>query len=199
VVAAFADLQVRIVTRRQLEAGDPEGVRHQVDERIVRLGQVGMHRIHHLLRGMRTGHGQHARVHLAHQVAALVAGLGAQAAGDDHAAVLGQRFTDGVQAFLHGIVDEAAGVDDHQIGTFESLGGLIALGAQPGQDQFGIGQGLGAAQAHKADLGGGRRGRSFGGGNFAHIPLLSQLSVTVGQSLGKPRGLARSGGTLRDA
>ncbi|MDT4826226.1 hypothetical protein FQZ97_595320 [compost metagenome] len=184
VIAAFADLQVGVVPRRQLEARHAKGVRHEVDERIVRLRQVGVHGIHHLLRGMRASDGQHAGVHLAHEVAALVAGLGAQAAGDDHTAILGERFADGVQAFLHGIVDEAAGVDDHEVGALEGLGGLIALGTQLGQDQFGIGQCLGTTKADEADLGGGRRDGTFRGGNFAHRPLLSQLSVTAGHSSG---------------
>ena len=104
--------------------------RHQVDEGIVRLGQVQVHRVHHLLRGMRAGHGQHLRVHLAHQVAAVVARLGAQAAGDDDLAVLGQRLADRVQAFLHRVVDEAAGVDDHQVGAGVALAGRVALGAR---------------------------------------------------------------------
>jgi hypothetical protein len=79
--------------------------------------------------------------------------LGAQAAGDDDLAVLGQRLADGVQAFLDRIVDEAAGVDDDQVGALKGLGGLVALGAQLGEDQLGVGQGLGAAQADKTDGG----------------------------------------------
>jgi hypothetical protein len=92
-------------------------------------------------------------VHLAHQVAAALARLGAQATGDDDLAVFGQRLADGVQAFLDRVVDEAAGVDDHQVRAFEGLGGLVALGAQLREDQFGIGQGLGAAQADETDRG----------------------------------------------
>ena len=158
VVAAFADLQVGIVARRQLDAGDAEGVRNQVDKRVMRLGQVGVHGIHHLLRRMRAGHGQHLGMHLAHQVAAVGARLGAQATGDDHPAVLGQRLADRVQALAHGIVDEAAGIDDHQIGTGQRLGGLVTLGAELRQDQFGVGQCLGTTQADESDrrrLGGG--------------------------------------------
>ena len=85
--------------------------------------------VHHLLRGMRAGHGQHPRVHLAHHIAAILAGLGAQAAGDDDAAVFGQRLANGVQAFLHRFVDKAAGVDDDDVSALEGLGGLVALGA----------------------------------------------------------------------
>ena len=73
-----------------------------------------------------------------------------ETAGDDHLAVLGQRFADGLQRFIHGGIDEAAGIDHHEVGL--AIGGhdLIALGAQARQDTFGIDQCLGAAQADKA-------------------------------------------------
>ncbi len=51
---------------------------------------------------------------LAHEVAAV---LGAEAAGDDDLAVLGERLADGVERFGHGRVDEAAGVDDDEVGA----------------------------------------------------------------------------------
>jgi hypothetical protein len=46
----------------------------------------------------------------------ITSSLRPQAAGDDHLAVFGQRFADGVERLLDGGVDEAAGIDDHQIG-----------------------------------------------------------------------------------
>ena len=165
VVAALADLQIRIVARRELDALR----RHQVHEGIVRLGQVGVHRLHHLMGGVGTGHRQHAGVHLAHQIATALAFAGTQAAGDDDLAVRGQGLTDGVQTFAHRIVDEAAGVDDHQIGTGKGLGSLITLGAELREDEFGIGQGLGATQADEADLGRGR-GRARCLGDITHGP-----------------------------
>ena len=100
---------------------------------------MGVHRIHHLLRGMGASHGEHAGVHFAHQAARFSAagtGLCAQAAGDDDFAVFGQGLADGVQAFLDRVIDEAAGVDNHQIGASKGLGGLITLGPQLGEDQF---------------------------------------------------------------
>ena len=90
--------------------------------------------------------------------------LRTEAAGDDDTAVRGQRLADGVQAFLHRVVDEAAGVDDDQVGARERLAGVVALGAQLGQDQFGIGQRLRAAERNKADGGHGRRSGQAGGG-----------------------------------
>ena len=157
VVTAFGDLQIRIVLGRELDAGIAKAAGHQIDKRVVRLGQVGVHRVHHLLRGMGAGHSQHAGMHFGHHAAAaLFASLGAQATGHDHLAIGGQSLANRVQAFLDGIVDKAAGIDDHQIRAFKGLGGLITLGAELGQDQLGIGQGLGTAQRHEADLGGGR-------------------------------------------
>ena len=194
-IAAFADLEVGVVARRELETGDAERIGHEIDERVVRLRQIGMDRIHHLLRGVGTGHGQHARVHLANQIAATVAALGSETSGDDHTAVGGQRFTDGVEAFAHGVVDEAAGVDDHQIGTFEGFGGLVALGAQARKDQFGIGKGLGAAQAHETHLGGGRHRGSFGGDNFTHICLLSPLMSPSGRHVFQGRLIPKASST----
>ena len=162
VVAAFADLEIRVMLGRELDAGRG----HEVDERVVRLRAVQVHRIHHLVRRMRAGDGEHARVHLAHQVAACLACLRAETAGDDDLAVFSERLADRVQAFLDRVVDEAAGVDDHQVGPGKSLRGLVALGAQLGEDQLGIGEGLRAAQRDEADLRrgrcGGRRGKRMG-------------------------------------
>ena len=156
-VAAFADLQVSVVAGRELDTGlAPELgalLRHQVDKRVVRFGHMQVDRVHHLLRRMRSGDGQHAGVHLAHQVAAAVTGSGTEATGDDDFAVGRQRLADGVEALANRVIDEAAGVDDHQVGAGEGLAGLVALGAELGQDQFGVGQCLGAAKRDKADPG----------------------------------------------
>ena len=158
VVAAFADLEVGKVARRELDACDAKGIGHQVDKGVMRFGQMGMDGVHHLLRGVGSGHGQHAGVHLAYQVPAGTAlarrhGLGTKAAGHDDLAVFGQRLAYGVQAFAHGVVNKAAGVDDHQISALQGLGGLVALGAELGQDQFGVRECLWAAQTDETHLG----------------------------------------------
>ena len=101
------------MARGELEARHTKGLRHQVQKRVVRLGQVQVDGVHHFLGGVRAGHGQHPRVHLAHHVVALCIRLGAQAAGHDDAAILGQRFANGVQALAHRVVNESAGVDDN--------------------------------------------------------------------------------------
>ncbi len=87
-------------------------------------------------------------------------GLGAHAAGDDDLAVLGHRLADGAERLLLGAVEEAAGVDDNDIGAVMLACQLVALGAQPGDDALGIHQRLGASQRYKAD---------FGRGGLLHV------------------------------
>ena len=157
-VAALADLQVGVVLRRQLDA-DRRRRRHQVEEGIVRLRHMRVHGIHHFLGGVRAGHREHARMHLANQVAAALARLRAEAAGDDDLAVGGERLADRVEALANRVVDEAAGVDDHQVGAGEGLRGGIALGAEARQDQLGVGERLRAAERDEADP---RRGAGDG-------------------------------------
>ena len=122
--------------------------RHQVGIGIVRPRQVRVHRLHHFVGGVRPGHGQHLGMGLAHDVA-----LGAKAAGDDHAAVLRQRLADGLERFLHRGIDEAAGVDHHQVGRFIGGRNGVTLGAQLRQDALRIDQRLGAAERNESDLG----------------------------------------------
>ena len=81
------------------------------------LRQVRVHRAHHFVGGVRAGDGQHARMGFPDDIA-----LGAEAAGDDHLAVFGQRFADRIERFLDRGVDEAAGVDDDQIGVLHRSG-----------------------------------------------------------------------------
>ena len=57
VVAAFGDLQIGVVLRRELDALR----RNQVGVRIVRLRQVRVHRLHHRRRVVRAGDREHRR------------------------------------------------------------------------------------------------------------------------------------------
>ena len=84
--------------------------------------------------------------------ARIVVRLLAHAAGDDHPAVLGNRLADRLEAFLLGAVEEAAGVDQHDVGAGVVGAHRIAVGAQPGQDALGIDQRLGTAEADHADF-----------------------------------------------
>ena len=119
VVAAFADLQVGVVPRRQLDAAAGAAPGRRTDRAAWARAACTASITSCVACGPVTA--STLRVHLAHQVAAALARLGAEAAGDDDLAVLGQRLADGVEALLDRVVDEAAGVDDHQVGAGEGL------------------------------------------------------------------------------
>ena len=86
-----------------------------------------MHRIHDLLILMRTGHREHFRMRLFDHVR-----FGAETAGDDHFAIGFNRFANRIQAFFAGAVEEAARIDQDQVGAGIVRADLIAFGAQAG-------------------------------------------------------------------
>jgi hypothetical protein len=61
-----------------------------------------------------------------------------QASRDDDLAILGERFADGAEGFLDRGVDEAAGVDDDEVGAGIVRRGEITLCPELGKDSFGI-------------------------------------------------------------
>src|SRR3989338_6805719 len=113
----------------------------------MRFGQMPMHYRRPPVGSMRPGPRQPLRVSLPHHIT-----LRAETAGDDHLAVLGQRFADRIQRFFHRAVAEAAGIDDHQIGILIAGGNQVALGAQAREDLLGIAGGLRAAERDEADF-----------------------------------------------
>ena len=143
VVAALRNLQIGVVARRQLHALR----RHEVDERIVRRRRGLVHGRDHALVLLRPGDREHVR-----EAVADLLRLGAHAAGDDHLAVLGHGFADGVERFRLGAVEEAAGVDDHHVGAVMLLRQLVPLRAQLRDDALGIHQGLRAAKGDERDF-----------------------------------------------
>ena len=128
--------------------------RHEIEERIVRTRQRFMNLGDHGLILLRAGDGEHLRVSLANAL-----GLDAEAARHDDAAVRRQSLADRRKRFLLGAVEEAAGVDHDRVGALIARGQLVTFGAKPRDDALGIDQGLGAAEAHKADSGRRRFGR----------------------------------------
>jgi hypothetical protein len=68
--------------------------------------------------------------------------LDPEATRDDDFAILGERLADRLQRFLDRGVDEAAGVDDDEVGAGVVLGGVVALGAQLREDALGVDQRL---------------------------------------------------------
>jgi len=59
----------------------------------------------------------------------------------------GKRRADRRKRLRLGAIEEAAGVDDHDVGAIVPAGQLIALGTEMGEDPLGIDQRLGTAQA----------------------------------------------------
>lgn len=146
VVAAFGNLEIGVVARGQLDAVG----RHQAGEGVVGgFFHVFVDVAQHLFIGVGTGDLEHLGVDLADLVL-----FGTQAAGDDHLAVLGQGFTDGFQGLLHRAVDEAAGVDHHQLRIVIAGHHVVPFGTQLGQDAFGIDQVFGATQGDESYFGG---------------------------------------------
>ena len=140
--------------RRELDAV----IGNQVDERIVRLRQMQMHVPHHLVRRVRPGDRKDLRMHFRDDIVAGRVLLRAEAAGDDHATVLGQRLADRVERLLHGRVDEAAGVDDHEVGAIVRLRRLVAFGAQLREDLLGVDERLRATERDESDARSGAHG-----------------------------------------
>jgi len=144
-IAAFGNLQIGVVLRRELDADIVIATRHQVDEGIVPLRQRRVHGAHHAGVILRPADRQHIRVHRADLLRAL-----AETTGDDHLAVFGQRLADGVERFGHCRVDETAGIDHHHIGGIVARHNVVTLRAQLGEDALGIDQRLGAAETDEA-------------------------------------------------
>ena len=71
--------------------------------------------------------------------------FGPEASSDDDLAVFIQRLADRIERLLHRGVDEAAGVDDDEIGAGVVGRGGVALGAQLREDALGVDQRFGTA------------------------------------------------------
>src|SRR3954465_4227369 len=115
--------------------------------RIVGGRQRAMHGVQHALILLRAGDREHAGIGLLDLL-----GFRTHATGDDHLAVLGHGLADRRERFLLGAVEEAAGIDDDDVGPVMLAGKLVALGAQARDDALGIHQSLGAPERHEADL-----------------------------------------------
>ena len=120
----------------------------------MRLRQVRVHGRHHLGRRVRAGDREYLRVRCADESAAV---LRAEAAGDDHLAVLRERFADRVERLGDRGVDEAAGVDDDEIGAVVGRRDRVAFGLELRDDLLGVDERLRAAERDEADA---RPGRS---------------------------------------
>jgi len=71
--------------------------------------------------------------------------LCAEATGHHHLSVFRERLADGIERFADRRVDEAAGIDDDEVGAGVARRSGVALGAQLREDALRIDQGLGTA------------------------------------------------------
>ena len=147
VVTALGNLEIGIVPGREL---DPLG-RNQAGPGIMGRRQLFMHQGHDLLVGMRPGNAQYLGIFFPDFIRPR-----AKTTGDQHPAIGVQGLAYGFQRLLHRGVDEAAGVDDDQVGILVTRHHDISLGAQLGENALGVHQVLWTAQADEAD---GRRRR----------------------------------------
>ena len=160
VVAAFRDLEIGVVARRQAHAfaGD------EIDERIARRWRCGAHGLHHAFERLRAGDRRDVRESVADRV-----GLGPHAAGHDHFAILVHRLADGGERFRLGAVEKAAGVDDDRVGAGVAARELVAFGAQARQDALAVDERLRAAKRDERNA---RRGARFRLGDVGHARQL---------------------------
>src|SRR6185312_7926009 len=70
----------------------------------------------------------------------------------DDLAVLVERLADRLETLGLGAVEEAAGIDDHDVRAGVVAAELIALRAQGGEDAFGVDKRLRTAEADEADF-----------------------------------------------
>jgi hypothetical protein len=145
-VAALGDLQIAVMPRGELEPAFGD----EIEERARRHRGGGVDRADDLFVLMRAGDCEDARELRADHLRFL-----AHAAGDDDATVLGDRLADRFERFFLGGIEEAAGVDQHDVSPRIIGRHGIAIGAQLGQDPLAIDQILGTAERDHADL---RRG-----------------------------------------
>ena len=149
-IAAFGDLYIAVVARGEFEPGFGNEVDEGVGDR--RSGLVD--RSDDFLILLRPGDREHLREAGADDV-----GFLAHAAGDDDPAILGDGLADRLEALLLGGIEEAAGVDQHDVRAGIIGRHVIAVGAQLGHDPLAVDQSLGTAERDQPDARGlGERG-----------------------------------------
>ncbi len=143
VIAAFADLQIAVVARCELQPAFGDQINEWPLSRRRRL----VDRVDNLFILMRAGDREDVGETRPNDLR-----LVAHAAGDDDAAILRHRLADRLQAFLLRAVEEAAGVDEHYIGARIVGRQAIAVGAQFGQNPFAVDECLRTAERNHADF-----------------------------------------------
>jgi len=142
VVAPLGELHVGVVPRGELDLG-----RDEVQKGVPGRGKHHLHRLQNPFHLPRARDGEHLGVALPDLL-----GARPQAARDHHLAVFLEGLADDLEALLHRLVDEAAGVDDDELRLLVAGARLVPQGLEPGKDLLRVHQGFGAAQADKTDL-----------------------------------------------
>ena len=145
-VAALGDFHIAVVTRGQFDVAAKVGLRNEVEIGVGDRRRGGVDRGDDGLILLRAGHREHLREARADDV-----GFVAHAAGDNHPAILGNRLADRLEALFLGRIEEAARIDQHDVGPGIVGRHLVPVGAQLGQDTFAVDQRLGAAERNHAD------------------------------------------------
>ena len=143
IVTTLGNLEVGIVARRKAQAC----LRHEVEMGVVWGCQVGVDRRHDVFVLMRAGDGEYLRVGPLDHVR-----FGAEAAGDDDFPVGLYGFSDRFETLVAGAVEEAARIDQDEVGAGIVGCDLVAFGAQAGDDTFGIHERLRAAEGNDTDF-----------------------------------------------
>jgi hypothetical protein len=115
------------------------------------LRQVPVDLGDHGLRRMGTGYGQDLWMNLLDPVCTVLGGLRTETSRDNHPTIFGERFTDRVEAFAHGVIDKTAGIHDHEIGIPVVWCDLVTVRTQLRQDQFTIDKRFGAPKRDKSN------------------------------------------------
>jgi hypothetical protein len=123
------------------------GLGHEVEVGVVWGCQVGVDRRHDVFVLVRSGDCEDLGMRLLDDFR-----LGTEATGNNDLPVGLNSFADCLKAFVARAVEEAAGVDQHEVGAGIVGRNLVAFGAQARDDTFGIHEGLRAAEGHDTDF-----------------------------------------------
>ena len=96
-------------------------LRNQVGEWVVGLGKMGVNGLHNLCGGMRPSNGKNLGMGFLNKVPL------AKAARNNDLAVFFKCLANGIETFLHRLVNKAAGVDNHKVSTCIVCGNGVAL------------------------------------------------------------------------
>ena len=122
--------------------------RNQIDERIMRRGQMLMHRFNHRLVGMGAGDLENLRMTRPNFLFPRP-----KATGHDDLAIFPQGLPDRIERLFNRSIDEAAGIDDNQVGIAIGWHQVIAFRSKLRHDLFAIDQCLGAPETNETDAG----------------------------------------------